>query len=52
MAEYGAHITVNRDDKPSIFDLAAQETMLETIQPAFKNLLKVCNNKIINEVIF
>ncbi|XP_068218105.1 peroxisome assembly protein 12 [Palaemon carinicauda] len=41
MAEYGAHITITSRNRPSIFDVVAQDSLLSTLQPALKHALKV-----------
>lgn len=41
MAEYGAHITITSRNRPSIFDVVAQDSLLLTLQPALKHALKV-----------
>ncbi|XP_042217256.1 peroxisome assembly protein 12-like [Homarus americanus] len=41
MAEYGAHITITAKDRPSIFDVVAQDGLMSTLQPAVKHIMKV-----------
>ncbi|XP_071532710.1 peroxisome assembly protein 12 [Panulirus ornatus] len=41
MAEYGAHITITARDRPSIFDVVAQDGLMSTLQPAVKHIMKV-----------
>lgn len=41
MAEYGAHITITSRDRPSIFDVVAQDSLMSSLQPAVKHALKV-----------
>ena len=42
MAEYGAHITLTSNNRPSIFDVVAQDHLMNSLQPAVKHLFKVC----------
>ncbi|KAK7067011.1 ubiquitin-protein ligase peroxin 12 [Halocaridina rubra] len=41
MAEYGAHITITSRDRPSIFDVIAQDSLMSTLQPAVKHAFRV-----------
>ena len=41
MAEFGAHITITTRDRPSIFDVVAQDSLMSTLNPAVKHILKV-----------
>ncbi|XP_045606855.2 peroxisome assembly protein 12 isoform X1 [Procambarus clarkii] len=41
MAEFGAHITITARNRPSIFDVVAQDGLMSTLQPAVKHVLKV-----------
>lgn len=41
MAEFGAHITITARDRPSIFDVVAQDSLMSTLNPAVKHVLKV-----------
>ncbi|XP_050714387.1 peroxisome assembly protein 12-like [Eriocheir sinensis] len=41
MAEFGAHITITARDRPSIFDVVAQDSLMATLNPAVKHVLKV-----------
>ncbi|XP_069981267.1 peroxisome assembly protein 12-B [Penaeus vannamei] len=41
MAEYGAHITITARERPSVFDVVAQDSLMATLQPAVKHVMKV-----------
>lgn len=41
MAEFGAHITITARNRPSIFDVVAQDSLMSTLNPAVKHVLKV-----------
>ena len=41
MAEFGAHMTSISSNVPSLFDLVAQDSLMESIRPAFYHALKV-----------
>lgn len=41
MAEFGAHITITAGDRPSIFDVVAQDSLMSTLNPAVKHVMKV-----------
>ncbi|KAK3870722.1 hypothetical protein Pcinc_024073 [Petrolisthes cinctipes] len=41
MAEYGAHITITASDRPSIFDVVAQDGLMSTLQPAVNHIMRV-----------
>ncbi|XP_029913856.1 peroxisome assembly protein 12, partial [Myripristis murdjan] len=41
MAEAGAHLTATADQRPSIFELLAQEALMEAVRPALQHAAKV-----------
>ncbi len=43
MAEHGAHITSAGDDadRPTIFEVLAQESLMSTVRPALKHAIRV-----------
>lgn len=42
MAEAGAHLTSTAaDQRPSIFEVLAQETLMEAVKPALRHAVKV-----------
>ncbi|XP_078138568.1 LOW QUALITY PROTEIN: peroxisome assembly protein 12 [Centroberyx gerrardi] len=41
MAEAGAHLTAAADERPSIFELLAQESLMEAVRPALRHAAKV-----------
>ncbi|XP_072273063.1 peroxisome assembly protein 12 [Pyxicephalus adspersus] len=42
MAEHGAHITTSAtDDKPTIFEVVAQESLMSAVRPALHHVIKV-----------
>ena len=42
MAEYGAHLTPTpNEERPSIFEVLAQESLTSTLRPALKYIIRV-----------
>ncbi|KAG8451700.1 hypothetical protein GDO86_003769 [Hymenochirus boettgeri] len=41
MAERGAHITTTSDNKPNIFEVVAQESLMTAVRPALHHVIKV-----------
>ncbi|KAM7139769.1 peroxisome assembly protein 12 [Macrochelys suwanniensis] len=42
MAEHGAHLTASaRDDRPSIFEVVAQDSLMSAVRPALRHVAKV-----------
>ena len=44
MAEYGAHLTsagVEDGGRPSFFEVLAQESLMSTLRPALKHIIRV-----------
>ncbi|KAM9321415.1 peroxisome assembly protein 12 [Gastrophryne carolinensis] len=41
MAELGAHITTSAADRPSIFEVVAQESLMAAVRPALQHVVKV-----------
>ncbi|XP_071400284.1 peroxisome assembly protein 12 [Centroberyx affinis] len=41
MAEAGAHLTAAADERPSVFELLAQESLMEAVRPALRHAAKV-----------
>lgn len=41
MAERGAHLTATALNKPSIFEVVAQDTLTATFKPATKRIIQV-----------